>query len=101
MASHASLETIYVITIWSGGKAGRKWKSLMRPELLPQGTGVRFTSLESRLMVEIIGSISIEEYEQGSDLLKKVVGEEPSAEMPKPEDGPEGDPPKRPKPYLL
>jgi hypothetical protein len=51
-------------------------------------------------MVEIIGSISIEEYEQGSDLLKKVVGEEPS-EISKPEEGPEGDPPKRPKPYLL
>ncbi|GMW00915.1 MAG: hypothetical protein AMXMBFR84_20520 [Candidatus Hydrogenedentota bacterium] len=74
---------------------------MARPELLPQGTGVRFTSLESKLTVEIIGSISVEEYEQGSELLKKVVGEEPSMEMPTLEEEPDGEPPKRPKPYLF
>ena len=59
------LQKVYVVTMWSGGKPSRKWKSLEQPELLPQGTGLQFTSLDTRLKVQVIGSLSVEEFEQG------------------------------------
>ena len=59
------MERVYVISMWSGGKAGRKWKSLEKPELLSQGTGVTFRCADTGMTVEAIGSISVEEYEQG------------------------------------
>ena len=40
-----------------------------RPELLPQGTGVRFVDMETKLSVEVVGTVSVEEYEQGLDLI--------------------------------
>ena len=61
----ADFEKVYVVSMWSGGRPSKKWKSLRFPELLPQGTGVKFTCMETRLVVQLIGSISIEEYEQG------------------------------------
>ena len=60
------MESIFITTLWSGGRATKKWKSMERPELLPNGTGVKFVSLDTRLTVEVIGSVSVEEYEQGS-----------------------------------
>ena len=59
------MKSVYVITMWSGGKPAKKWQSEGAPEKLPTGTGVRFVSLETRLRVEVIGSISVEEYESG------------------------------------
>lgn len=59
------LQKVYVVTMWSGGKPSRKWKSLEQPELLPQGTGLSFTSLDTKLKVHVIGSLSVEEFEQG------------------------------------
>ena len=61
------LEKIYVITMWSGGKASRKWKAAEKPDLLPQGTGIRFTNLDTQLEVQVIGSLSVEEYEHGTE----------------------------------
>jgi hypothetical protein len=72
------MESIFIVTLWSGGRATKKWKTLERPELLPNGTGVKFTSLDTRLLVEVIGSISVEEYEQGS--MELAEGAEPLAE---------------------
>ena len=60
------MESIFIVTLWSGGKATKKWKTMERPELLPNGTGVKFMSLDTKLLVEVIGSVSVEEYEQGS-----------------------------------
>ncbi len=61
------MKSVFVITMWSGGRPAKKWKSEKQPELLPQGTGVSFTCLETRLPVQIIGSISVEEYESGKE----------------------------------
>lgn len=60
------MESIFIVTLWSGGRATKKWKTTERPELLPNGTGVKFTSLDTKLLVEVIGSVSVEEYEQGA-----------------------------------
>ncbi|MDQ1255443.1 MAG: hypothetical protein QG656_33 [Candidatus Hydrogenedentes bacterium] len=62
-----TLQTIYVVTIWSGGKPGRRWKTLKSPRLLPNGTGVTFRSLETKMKVHVIGNISVEEYEEGRE----------------------------------
>jgi len=61
------MRSVYVVTMWSGGRPAKKWKSLEAPQMLPQGTGVDFISAESRLRVQIIGSISIEEFESGKE----------------------------------
>jgi len=61
------MQRIYIITMWSGGRASKKWKSIDTPETLPQGTGVRFQSLDTQLTVQVIGSVSIEEFEQGAE----------------------------------
>ena len=62
------MRRFYIITMWSGGHPAKKWKSSEPPETLPTGTGVRFRSVDTRLMVEVIGSISIEEFEQGMEI---------------------------------
>jgi len=59
------MQRLFVVTIWSGGRACKKWKTTDKPELLPQGTGVRFIDFETKLSVEVIGTVSVEEYEQG------------------------------------
>ncbi len=66
-----SLRSVYVVTMWSGGHPSKTWKTLEVPELLPQGTGVAFINLDTKLRVQVIGDITIEEYEQGSALLEK------------------------------
>jgi len=64
------MKTIYVITMWSGGKPARKWQSEVEPEVMEHGTGVRFIARDSRLSVRIIGPISIEEYESGKEAIE-------------------------------
>ena len=65
------LASVYLITMWSGGKPAKKWKTVDQPELLPNGTGVRFTNMATKLKVDVIGSVSVEQFEEGSDLLEK------------------------------
>ncbi|HDP36168.1 MAG TPA: hypothetical protein ENN29_13800 [Candidatus Hydrogenedentes bacterium] len=64
------MKTIYLITMWSGGRPAKKWKSEVKPEPLPQGTGVSFVSVGTRLPVSVIGSISVEEFESGKEELE-------------------------------
>ena len=64
------MKTVYVITMWSGGRAAKKWKSFESPETLAQGTGISFTSAGTRLRVSVIGNISVEEYESGKEELE-------------------------------
>ena len=74
------MKSVHVITMWSGGKAAKKWQSEGAPEKLPTGTGVSFVSLETRLRVEVIGSISVEEYESGrAELEMALRGEDAAA----------------------
>ena len=61
------MRSVYVITMWSGGRPAKKWKSLEAPQQLPQGTGVDFINADTKLRVQIIGSISIEEFESGKE----------------------------------
>ncbi len=65
------LADVYLVTMWSGGKPAKRWKSTARPELLPNGTGVRFVNMSTKLNVDVIGSVSVEQFEEGSDLLEK------------------------------
>lgn len=53
--------------MWSGGRPAKKWKSFEIPKLLPQGTGVEFICCETKLRVQVIGTISVEEYESGKE----------------------------------
>lgn len=64
------MRTVYVVTMWSGGRPAKKWKSFEYPNLLPQGTGVEFICCETKLKVQVIGSVSIEEYESGKEDLE-------------------------------
>ena len=66
------MRTIYAVTMWSGGMAAKKWQTYEKPELLPQGTGIKFICRESRLSVEVIGSVSIEEYESGKEEIEAI-----------------------------
>ena len=80
------MKRYYIVTMWSGGRPTKKWHSEEKPEVLPQGTGVRFRDLGTRLMVEVIGSISVEEYEYGMEGMtdpppRKLTGYAPSAEF--------------------
>jgi len=61
------MRSIYVVTMWSGGRQAKKWKSDKEPVLLPQGNGVSFVNSETKLPVQIIGSISVEEFESGKE----------------------------------
>lgn len=61
------MRSVYVITMWSGGKPAKKWTSSDEPEVLAQGSGVRFMARETKLPVTIIGPISVEEYESGKE----------------------------------
>ncbi len=61
------MRSIYVVTMWSGGRPAKKWKADEAPELLTNGTGVEFTNLDTKLRVRIIGSISVEEFESGKE----------------------------------
>ena len=61
------MRSIYVVTVWSGGRPAKKWKSAEVPELLPNGMGVSFVNLDTKLKVKAIGNISVEEYESGKE----------------------------------
>jgi len=63
---------IYAVTMWSGGQAAKKWQTFEKPELLPSGTGIRFTCRNTKLTVELIGAISVEEYESGKDDIESI-----------------------------
>jgi len=66
------MKKIYAITMWSGGQAAKKWQTLEKPELLPSGTGIRFVCRNTKLTVELIGAISVEEYESGKDDIEAI-----------------------------
>ena len=68
------MKTVYVSTMWSGGRPAKKWNSEMLPETTPQGTGVSFISTGTRLRVTVIGNISVEEYESGKEELEMGYG---------------------------
>ena len=70
------MQTVYVITMWTGGRAAKKWKSFEQPELLPNGTGVKFVNSETKLPVQVIGNISIEDFESGRAELELALGKE-------------------------
>jgi hypothetical protein len=61
------MRSVYIVTMWSGGRPAKKWKTYDRPEPLASGTGVQFQSLDTKLHVEVIGSISVEEFESGKE----------------------------------
>ncbi len=61
------MRSIYVITMWSGGRPAKKWRSYEAPRELPTGTGVEFVSVDTKLAVRVIGSISVEEFESGRE----------------------------------
>ena len=66
------MKKIYAITMWSGGQAAKKWQTLEKPELLPSGTGIRFVCRNTKLTVELIGAISVEEYESGKEDIEAI-----------------------------
>lgn len=66
------MKKIYAVTMWSGGLAAKKWQTFEKPELLPSGTGIRFTCRNTKLTVELIGAISVEEYESGKDDIESI-----------------------------
>jgi len=70
------MQTVYVITMWTGGRAAKKWKSFEQPELLPNGTGVRFVNSETKLPAQVIGNISIEDFESGRAELELMTSKE-------------------------
>lgn len=69
------MKSIYVVTMWSGGRPAKKWKSDSLPELLPQGTGVSFIDAGTRLNVRVVGSISVEEFESGREDLDQAIAD--------------------------
>lgn len=71
------MKTVYVVTMWSGGRAAKKWKTESVPEPLSQGTGISFISAGTRLRVTVIGSISVEEYESGKEELEMGINPTP------------------------
>ncbi len=66
------MRKIYAVTMWSGGQAAKKWQTFEKPELLPSGTGIRFVCRNTKLTVELIGAISVEEYESGKDDIEAI-----------------------------
>lgn len=66
------MRTIYAVTMWSGGMPAKKWQTFEKPELLPQGTGIKFVCRYSKLTVELIGSVSVEEYQSGKDDIEAI-----------------------------
>ncbi|MCF6285689.1 MAG: hypothetical protein L3K26_10915 [Candidatus Hydrogenedentes bacterium] len=66
------MRTIYAITMWSGGQAAKKWQTCEKPELLTHGTGIRFVCRDTKLAVELIGPVSIEEYESGKEDIEEI-----------------------------
>jgi len=78
------MKSIYIVTMWSGGSAAKKWKSVEAPQLLPQGTGVEFTDVETKLPVRLVGSVSIEEFESGQEELELAISQMDLSELRRP-----------------
>lgn len=78
------MQKVYLVTMWSGGRPAKTWKTVEEPQLLPDGTGIRFVSRESKLSVSVIGSISIEEFESGKEELELELSKFPRAEPSEP-----------------
>ena len=78
------MKSIYIVTMWSGGSAAKKWKSVEAPQLLPQGTGVEFTDVETKLPVRLVGSVSIEEFESGQEELEYAISQMDLSELRQP-----------------
>ncbi len=76
------MKTVYVVTMWSGGRPAKKWKADDVPEVLSNGTGVSFVSMATRLRVTVVGSISIEEYESGKEEIEMGFGPATGVEQP-------------------
>ncbi len=76
------MKTVYVVTMWSGGRPAKKWKADNVPEVLANGTGVSFISMATRLRVTVVGSISIEEYESGKEETEMGFGPSTAPESP-------------------
>ena len=64
------MRSIYVVTMWSGGRPAKKWLSYEAPKELTTGTGVEFVNVDTKLLVRVIGSISVEEFESGREELE-------------------------------
>lgn len=78
------MKSVYIVTMWSGGSAAKKWKSIEEPQLLPQGTGVEFSDIETKLRVRLVGSVSIEEFESGQEDLEFAISQMDLSELRKP-----------------
>ena len=74
------MKTVYVVTMWSGGRPAKKWKTEGEPQVLPNGNGVTFTGAGTRLRVTVVGSISVEEFESGKEEIE--LGISPTAPAP-------------------
>ncbi|MBI2424684.1 MAG: hypothetical protein HYV27_17775 [Candidatus Hydrogenedentes bacterium] len=88
----STLKTYYVITMWSGGKAAKKWVADLEPELLPHGNGIAFINIQTKLQVRMIGSISIETYESGREAMEAIgnAGDDTPLEKPTAKPKPSG-----------
>jgi hypothetical protein len=75
------MKTVYIVTMWSGGRPAKKWKTLTEPEVLSNGTGVSLISLDTKLSVRVIGSISVEEFESGQEDFLAAYWEAPQGGM--------------------
>ena len=82
------MKSIYIVTMWSGGSASKKWKSIDEPKLLAQGTGVEFLDIETKLKVRLVGSVSIEEFESGQEELEEAISQLDLTELRKPKKKP-------------
>lgn len=80
------MDKYYIVTMWSGGEPGKKWKTMEKPQLLEKGTGFQFTDMNTKLTVEVVGDVSVEEYEHGleypEDEQLEGEGEEAAVEEP-------------------
>jgi len=76
----ATMKSVFVITMWSGGRPAKKWKSYEQPEPLSQGTGVTFVSIDTKLPVSVIGNISVEEFESGKEEFEDKIAPNAGAE---------------------
>ncbi len=72
------LRNIFVITMWSGGKPAKKWHAYQEPDVLPNGNGVAFQAVDTRLKVCVIGNISVEQFESGREEFDEAVRQAPT-----------------------
>lgn len=78
------MKDFFLITMYVGGGDTKKWLSEEEPTLLPQGTGVEFVSVDTKLKVRAVGNISVEQYQSGrmGDDLRTTAEGAPAEPMP-------------------